>query len=261
LARLKRLAPNAAIHTPYGATECLPVSTIESQEILNETSVATRQGQGTCVGKPVTGVEIRIIRPHPGVLNRLEEAVACAVGQIGEVVVTGPTVTREYDRLPEATRAAKTQDANGRIWHRMGDLGAVDTRGRLWFHGRGVEQLHTAEGTLTTESVEPAFADHPQVRRCALIGLGRTGQQVPILVVEARTFPTRALEAENLAAELRQHTGLNPLTLKVQRIVFQRSLPVDRRHNAKIHRLTLTHHWSNKPFPSEAEWDDHAYET
>ena len=261
LARLKRLAPNAAIHTPYGATECLPVSTIESQEILTETSTATRQGQGTCVGKPVTGVEIRIIRPHPGVLAHLEEATACTVGQVGEVVVTGTTVTREYDRLPEATRAAKTQDATGRTWHRMGDLGALDVRGRLWFHGRGVEQLHTAEGDLTTESIEPAFADHPQVRRCALIGLGSAGQHLPILVVEARSFPARALEAENLAAELRQHAALNPLALKVQRIVFQRSLPVDRRHNAKIHRLTLTRHWSSRPFPSEAECDDHNYET
>lgn len=259
LARLKRLAPNAAIHTPYGATECLPVSTIEAQEILHETSLATRQGQGTCVGKPVAGVEIRVIRPHAGILNQLEDAVNCLPGQVGEVIVTGPTVTREYDGLPEATRAAKTRDASGRTWHRMGDLGALDARGRLWFHGRGVEQLHTAAGDLTTESIEPAFANHPQVRRCALIGLGNAGQQRPILVVEARVFPTRSLEAENFAAELRQHAGLNPLSLKVERVVFQRSLPVDRRHNAKIHRLTLARHWSNKPFPVEGECDALAY--
>ena len=46
---LKRILPQGEIYTPYGATECLPVSVISSHEILGETKVATLKGEGTCV--------------------------------------------------------------------------------------------------------------------------------------------------------------------------------------------------------------------
>lgn len=246
LSRLRRLAPNAAIHTPYGATECLPVASIEAGDILRETGDAARAGKGTCVGKPAPGVEVRILRPVDGPLATLEAAEACATGEVGEVAVTGPTVTREYDGLPEATRLAKLRDAQGRTWHRMGDLGALDAQGRLWFHGRKAELVRDAEGALTTESVEPAFADHPKVRRCALVGIGAAGRHLPTLVVEARQFPSQDIEAANLAAELRAHAGMNPLSTRVRAVVFQRALPVDRRHNAKVHRLVLARHWAGK---------------
>jgi acyl-coenzyme A synthetase/AMP-(fatty) acid ligase len=66
LKQLKRIAPQCQIHTPYGATECLPVSSIESDEILNQTFAETLRGQGTCVGKPVASVKVKIIRETPG---------------------------------------------------------------------------------------------------------------------------------------------------------------------------------------------------
>lgn len=255
IARLARVAPNAIVQTPYGATECLPVSSLSGGEILRETAAAARAGKGTCVGRAVAGVEIRVIREHEGVLDSMEEGIACAPGEVGEVLVTGPTVTREYDRLTEATLLAKCRDAAGRTWHRMGDLGTMDANGRLWFHGRKVEALKTTQGRITTESIEPSFADHPGVARCALIGMGPAGCQEPILVVEARTFPRRRIEAENLAAELRHHAAGNHLSLRVRQVVFQKALPVDARHNAKIHRLKLAAHWAARMPVREGDTD------
>ena len=239
LARLARVAPNASVHTPYGATECLPVTSIQSSEILSETGAGARRGQGTCVGRPAAGVEIRVIREEDGPLARLEDATPCAPGEVGEIVATGPTVTRAYDRDPEATVLAKTVDAQGRTWHRMGDLGTLDARGRLWFHGRRAEKLETADGPLTTESVEPAFADHPDVRRCALVGLGPRGRQRAVLVVEPRRMPADAREARVLADDIRHHATVNHHAARVAAVVFQRALPTDVRHNAKIHRLAV----------------------
>jgi len=255
VARLARVAPNATVHTPYGATECLPVSTLTGGEILGGAGEEARRGRGTCVGRPVAGVEIRVVREREGAAAKLEETTPCAPGEVGEVLVTGPTVTREYDRLPEATRLAKCVDGAGRTWHRMGDLGTLDARGRLWFHGRRAEALATAEGRLTTESVEPAFADHPSVARCALVGIGPAGRQQPLLVVEPRALPRPGVEALNLAAELRHHAASNPLTLRVRWIVFQAGLPVDARHNAKVHRLKLAAHWSARAPLGEGEVD------
>ncbi len=52
----------AELHTPYGATESLPVASIASREVLGETAAKTREGAGTCVGRPASGITLRIIR-------------------------------------------------------------------------------------------------------------------------------------------------------------------------------------------------------
>lgn len=245
LAKLRVIAPHCETHTPYGATECLPVTTITSDELLGEARQLALRGQGTCVGRPVSGVEIQVIRETDGPIATLAEARACAPGEIGEIIATGPSVTREYDGLPEATHLAKIGDG-GRVWHRMGDLGTLDAEGRLFFYGRRVEKVRTPEGDLPTESLEPAFRQHPKVFRCALIGLGTAPQQTSALVVEPRagSFPETDAARDRFVAELRELAKVNPGAARVKHIVFQRALPVDVRHNAKIHRLRLAKEWT-----------------
>jgi len=247
LAKLRIIAPNCVTHTPYGATECLPVTTIAADELLGEVRQLALLGQGTCVGRAVSGVEIRVIKEVDGPIPTIAEAAICAPGEIGEIIATGPSVTREYDGLPEATRTAKIADG-GRTWHRMGDLGALDASGRLFFFGRRVEKIHTSTGGLPTESIEPAFRQHPQVFRCALIGIGETLDQTPAIVIEPRTgyFPETEADRTRFIAELRELARINPQADRVQQIVFQRALPVDVRHNAKIHRLQLAKEWTRR---------------
>ena len=247
LAKLRVIAPHCETHTPYGATECLPVTTIAADELLGEARQRALRGHGTCVGRPVSGVEIRVIRETDRAIATLAEATPCAIGEIGEIIATGPSVTREYDGLPEATHAAKIADG-ARVWHRMDDLGSLDAEGRLSFFGRRVEKVRTADGDLPTESVEPAYRQHPQVFRCALIGLGVAPSQVPALVVEPRAgaFPADDSARERFIAELRDVAQTCPLAERVKHIVFQRALPVDVRHNAKIHRLQLAKEWTQR---------------
>jgi acyl-CoA synthetase (AMP-forming)/AMP-acid ligase II len=247
LAKLRVIAPQCVTHTPYGATECLPITTIAADELLGEARQRALRGHGTCVGQPVSGVEIRVIRETDGAIATLADATPCAVGEIGEIIATGPSVTREYDGLPEATRLAKIADGD-RVWHRMGDLGSLDAEGRLFFFGRRVEKLRTADGDLPTESLEPAFRQHPQVFRCALIGLGEAPRQIPTLVVEPRAgaFPTDDAARERFISELRDLARVNPQAARVRHIFFQRALPVDVRHNAKIHRLQLAKEWTQR---------------
>ena len=245
LESLRIIAPQCKIHTPYGATECLPVSSIESVELLGPLRQQTLSGQGTCVGRPVAGLEIRIIRETERALDNIAQAEMCAPGEVGEIIATGPSVTQEYDHLPDATRLAKIREGD-RLWHRMGDLGTLDVEGRLFFLGRKVEKVRTADGDLPTESLEPAFRQHPQVFRCALIGLGEAPHQTPALVVEPRAghFPESEAARTRFIAELRDLARINPQADRVKHIVFQRALPVDVRHNAKIHRLQLAKEWT-----------------
>ncbi len=247
LAKLRSIAPHCVTQTPYGATECLPVTTITADELLGEARQLALRGHGTCVGRPVSGVEVRVIRETDGPIATLSDAIACAPGEIGEIIATGPSVTREYDGLPEATRLAKIADG-GRVWHRMGDLGSMDASGRLFFFGRRVEKVRTADGDLPTESLEPAFRQHPQAFRCALIGIGATPTQTPALVVEPRAghFPETEADRARFVQELRDLATINPQAAQVRHIVFQRTLPVDVRHNAKIHRLQLAKEWTHR---------------
>lgn len=248
--------PSGQLHSPYGATEALPVSTISTGEVLAETATATRRGAGTCVGRAISGVEIRILPISDEPIAKWEETFVLPTGEIGEIVVRGAAVTRTYDALPEATARAKiTVEAKGNVrggaseagavWHRMGDCGYLDRQGRLWFCGRKVERVVMATGTLFTEQVEPIFNQHPRVKRSALVGVGASGEQRPWVIIELKpdSRPSDALKAEilNWAREQPHDVNLS----RLEGLLFHPSFPVDVRHNAKIHRLTLAK-WAAK---------------
>jgi len=179
---------------------------------------------------------VRIMAPADGPVTSLDEAVLLPAGQIGEIIVRGPAVTKSYDALPGATAEAKIRGGDGSVWHRMGDCGYLDESGRLWFCGRKAERILTPGGPIHTEPCEQVFRVHPTAARCALIGLGPPGLQEPALVVEA--MPPRGSRAA-VAAELRSLALSTPATAGIRKFYFRRHLPVDVRHNAKIHRLCL----------------------
>jgi len=231
--RLGRHMPNGMIHTPYGATECLPVSTISAFTVLSQTAERTRAGKGTCVGHPLSEVSVRIIAISDSVLVGESALTALPEGEIGEIVVTGPSVTKAYDQLAAATAAAKIVDEGGCVWHRMGDLGYLDADGRLWFCGRKVERVVTPEGPLYTDPVEALFNAHPAIFRSALIGLGTAPTQIPALVVQ------KEKGARLTEADLGEWAQAHAMTARIERFFFHQNFPVDVRHNAKIHRLTL----------------------
>jgi acyl-coenzyme A synthetase/AMP-(fatty) acid ligase len=217
------------LHSPYGATEALPVSTVSAEDI------DVRSTRGACIGRPVRGIDVRIIPFSDAPIAVLGPGTELPAGSVGEIIVRGPVVTKEYDALPDATAAAKIADPASRtgVWHRMGDCGALDEEGRLWFFGRKAERVEAPGGTLFTEPCEQVFRAHPRARRCALIGLG--GE--PALVVETRTQGEP--DSLRLVAELRALALGHPHTSGIRTFYFRRHLPVDVRHNAKIHRLAL----------------------
>jgi acyl-CoA synthetase (AMP-forming)/AMP-acid ligase II len=251
-ADLQKILPNGTAHSPYGATETLPVASISATEVLNETAAATATGKGTCVGRPVREIQIKIIAITDTPVAALAEAKELPVGEIGEIIVSGPVVTKEYDALPEATAAAKISGSqlsalgsqpggSAAIWHRMGDLGYIDADGRLWFCGRKAERVETQHGLLCTEQVEPIFNAHPNVARSALIATGHDGRR-PAIIVEpvSRDVVATASLRRKLVRELRELGAAHPHTDLIRLAYLHPHFPVDVRHNAKIHRLTLT---------------------
>ncbi len=236
--------PDADIHTPYGATESLPIASISGREVLGQTAALWRVGKGTCVGKLFPQVRVKIVRITDGPIVRLSDVSELPSGEIGEVLVQAPSTTREYFLLPEATRGAKIADdsesSTTGFWHRMGDVGYLDEQGRLWFCGRKAHIVDTPSGRLFTIPCEAIFNQHPRVYRSALVGIGAKPQQ-PVIVVEPETghFPETSEAEARFRAELEKLGRANPLTQSIKTILFHRSLPVDIRHNVKIFREKL----------------------
>lgn len=231
------LVPEAEIYTPYGATECLPVTTIAGSMILNETQARTSQGAGVCIGKPVQGMELEIIQIDDEVIEHWEPQRVVPVGTIGEIVAKGPNVTLAYFNRPKSTALAKIKDTDGSVRHRMGDLGYLDAEGRVWFCGRKAHRVITADETLFTIPCEAVFNTHPDVYRCALVGVTRQGVQIPVICVECEASPSRS--KEQIKLDLLQLATEYEHTRRIRHFLFHPGLPVDIRHNSKIFREKL----------------------
>ena len=230
------LDEGAEIFTPYGATECLPVASIGSRELLGEARGRTARGEGICVGRPVPPNDVRIIAIDDGALTDWADARELGPGEIGEITVLGPTTTEAYEARPEATRLAKIA-RGGRVVHRMGDVGYLDPEGRLWFCGRKSQRVALGDRTLFTAPVEEVFNAHPAVLRSALVGVRRAGAVVPVVLVERQ--PGATLDDETLIAELGALGARHSATRGLGEFAVHPAFPTDVRHNAKIAREQL----------------------
>ncbi len=247
---LAALLPNGRVFTPYGATESLPVACIDGHTLLQKFATRMKSGEGTCVGKPLPGVDVRIVRsPKSDVRSqRLEDFVPLPVGEIGEIIVSSATTTRSYFNRPEQTAASKieaaTPDSGLRtsdFFHRMGDVGYFDAEGNLWFCGRANHVVHTENGLLYPDQVEGMFNAHPDVKRCALIGYPvEAAEQFAAVVVQVDSgigVPPKS--RDEVARDLLELAAEHPATRNIKRIVFDDNFPLDVRHNAKIDRIAL----------------------
>lgn len=227
------------IFTPYGATEVLPVCSIGSHEILGETRRKTEQGGGVCVGKPIDEIKARIIKITDEPIETWSEDLLVPQGEIGEIAVQGPQVTKGYYNRPGSNQLSKIADPeNNSFYHRMGDLGYFDDQGRIWFCGRKAHRVQTAQGALYTIPCEAVFNTHPQVFRTALVGVGKPGSQIPVLCVELEK--EGPIDHQKIKEELLKLGATQDHTRRISEILFHPSFPVDIRHNSKIFREKLS---------------------
>ncbi len=242
---VKRVVPNGEVATPYGATECLPVTFVTGEELLSGSWSRARTGeQGTPVGRPVPGVEVRIIESSNDPLRDISQAKQLGAGEIGEVIVRGAVVSPEYLHRPDANKSGKILDGMG-FWHRVGDLGYVDEQGNLYYCGRKGHSVYVNDRAYHSVPLEEIFNELPKVRRSALVGI-RSGRE-PAIVVEPlpQFWPDTPQKQEAFVSELKAAAAQTPLASGIETFLFHRSFPVDARHNAKIFRDQLAD-WADK---------------
>ena len=222
LVAMRELAPNAEVVAVYGSTEAEPIAHVAADEISESDLAAMRDGRGLLAGVPVAEVKLRVVKdgwgePRGALSAAMFEAECLAAGETGEIVVAGDHVLPGY--LGGIGDEETKFRVAGEVWHRTGDAGLLDERGRLWLAGRCAARIDDAKGRLYPFGVECVAMTFPAVRRAAMVA--QEGRRV--LVVEAE-------RDERLAGEL----AASVAWAQVDDVRFMAALPVDKRHNAKI---------------------------
>ena len=215
LQEISRLCPEAQLHTPYGMTEVLPVADVSLTDLIR---IGT--GNGVCVGKPVSGCDVRID------------------DQTSELLVSAPWMSAGYDSLWLTQHNAPpvvNTDVHSVTWHRTGDVGHIDNEGNVWIEGRLVHVIHTPRGPIAPVPLEIAVEALPNVVRVAAVGVGPIDVQQIVIVAETTDSSDGPADSELTHAV---RAALAPLT--IASVWTTMKLPVDIRHNSKIDRTAVS---------------------
>jgi olefin beta-lactone synthetase len=221
LRQARNLFPNGEITAVYGSTEAEPMADVDLSQITEEDLVAMEQGSGLLAGVPVSSIALRILEDQWGTpigrMTKLQFDGLCLTTEaVGEIVVSGKHVLPGY--LDGDGDSETKFDVDGVRWHRTGDLGWLDSRGRLWLMGRASAAIHDRRGVLYPFAAECAAMQVQRVRRAA------------ILQVDGR----RVLAVEADGASVSDELARAMAWAQLDEVRIIASIPMDKRHNAKI---------------------------
>ena len=145
---LKRF-PKAKVSYSYGLTEGGPTGTFCPSERLID--------KHPSVGLPCTLLEVKIA-------NENDEEVS--VDEVGEIILKGLTVAKEYYRQPELTRQVWR---NG--WCHTGDLAKRDEDGFMYFVDRLKDMIKSGGENVYPKEIEDVLMEHPKIKDVAVIGV------------------------------------------------------------------------------------------
>jgi olefin beta-lactone synthetase len=222
-AKLRQIAPRAQIVAVYGSTEAEPIALCDQDALDASDRDTMDRGAGLPAGAPVPSIRLRILPDRWGTpigpyTDAEWDATCLPPGEPGEIVVSGDHVLGGYlhGRGDDETKFV----VGATRWHRTGDAGYLDRKGRLWLLGRCAARIDDGRGRLYPLGVETIALRYPGVHRAAVVN--HRGQRV--LVLESALRSSR-LDLAALAQDL--------AWAHVDEVLWD-DIPVDARHNAKV---------------------------
>jgi fatty-acyl-CoA synthase len=186
LKRLReKVSPNVV--QMYGSTELGAAgSCITAEEMIGDRLVS--------VGRPLLNGDLRVVVPGGGPADEM------AAGEVGEILVSSPSLAAGIWRDPEATAASFIVDGDRRWW-RSRDLGRVDAGGYLYLEGRRDDMIISGGINIMPARVEEVLLAHRGVAECAVVGVPdpEWGERVQAFIVRADP----ALDAKMLEMHVR----------------------------------------------------------
>ncbi|MBM3475200.1 MAG: long-chain fatty acid--CoA ligase [Armatimonadetes bacterium] len=209
--QLRRLFPGVKLHNFFGLTETTSCTTVlpDSQALVRPESI----------GKPVPELELKVVD---------DAGTALRPGEVGELLVKGPSVVKGYHSRPEATAEAIVDG-----WLHTGDTAYIDAEGYVFLQGRKKELIIVAGENVHPVEVENVLTRHPAVAEAAVVGEshGIFGEVVKAVVV---------LHPDATASErdLKRHCAQSLASFKVPQVwEFRDSLP--RNPSGKVVKRSL----------------------
>ncbi len=221
--------PDTDIQIIYGSTEAEPVAHISLKERLEIVAHDEGKNTGFCAGTPVSRVEAKTIKILKGPIDSSLswEGLETDDNEIGELIISGDHVCRDYFNNPDAVRENKIIDPQGKLWHRMGDTGIFDSSGRFWLAGRVHSTIVRNDQIFHAQIVEQAVKEAlPEAKQVAAVGIPDTdaGERLIIAV-----FLHQRIEKKSIYKRLKKtQCGMDDV------VIMKYPLPVDPRHNSKI---------------------------
>ncbi len=188
----------------YGLSETSPVASF---------SVWGEPARVGSIGRPIPGVEMKLINPEPGVREDVEDG----EDVIGEIAIKGPNIMKGYYGRPDATAEAIVDG-----WFRSGDLGRKDADGWYYIVDRSKDMIIRGGYNVYPREIEEVLLTHPDVSLAAVIGVPHESHGEEIKAVVIRKDGATVTEDELVAWGKEQMAGY-----KYPRIVeFVDALPM-----------------------------------
>jgi long-chain acyl-CoA synthetase len=137
----------------YGTTETVTACCLTPPHMHKEGSI----------GIPFPDTYIKIVKPGT------EEELP--YGQEGEILLSGPTVMKEYMHHPQETAETLRGHADGLVWVHTGDLGIMDEEGFVYFKGRAKRMIVSSGYNIYPAQLENILDAHELVQMSCIIGV------------------------------------------------------------------------------------------
>ena len=144
-------------------------------------TIQVREGYGTtetvtacCLTPPTMFKEGSIGVPFPDTYFKIVEVGTdkeMPYGEEGEIVISGPSVMKEYMNNPEETAETLKVHSDGLTWVHTGDLGLMDEEGFIYFKGRAKRMIITSGYNVYPAQLENIFDAHERVQMSCVIGV------------------------------------------------------------------------------------------
>lgn len=234
------IAPEAEIWILYGSTEVEPMAHIEGREMLKLKPNPDHEivEEGVNVGHISEDLHYKFIRIDQGSIDGRKNGWASLEvpkGEVGEFVVTGDHVCRDYYNNEEAFQRAKIVDQSGKVWHRTGDLAFKDANGYLWIVGRIHNVIARGGRYYFPVRAEVILKRFPFVHQGAFLGMPdvKLKEKNAVAVALQQGYEDKAAAAK----EIKRIFAKN--NIPVDSLYFVDKIPMDPRHHSKVEYSVL----------------------
>ncbi|MBQ0037993.1 MAG: AMP-binding protein [Clostridiales bacterium] len=190
----------------YGTTETVTACCLTPSHMYKDGSI----------GLPFPDTYIKIVQP--------DTDIEVPYGTEGEILLSGPTVMKEYMNHPEETAKTLRTHADGLTWVYTGDLGTMDEQGFIYFRGRAKRMIISSGYNIYPGQLENILDAHEKVQMSCIIGVpdAYKMQKVKAFVTLKPGIPANDATRTELLDYCRKHIAKYAMPYDIE---FREELP------------------------------------